>query len=176
MNITGIDFAILDFIQSNLRSGLGDIFFPAVSWIANSGVIWIGLTVVLLIIPKTRKLGLAAAIALAFEALCCNIIIKPLVARTRPFDINTTVKLLIAKPRDFSFPSGHTGASFAVASALFFKKSKLYIPTGILAILIAFSRLYLYVHYPSDVISGAILGIICGYLTCLPDIDLPFRL
>jgi undecaprenyl-diphosphatase len=167
MSIVNIDFAILDFIQAQLRNGFGDVFFPAVSFIANRGIVWILLALILIIIPKTRKLGLTVALSLALEALLCNVIIKPLVARTRPFDINTAIELLIAKPRDFSFPSGHTGASFAVASALFFKKSKLYIPTGILAILIAFSRLYLYVHYPSDVICGAILGILSGFIVCL---------
>ena len=103
------------------------------------------------------------AVSLLLEVLCCNVILKPLVARVRPFDVNTAVQLLIARPTDFSFPSGHTGASFAVVSALYFSKNRLWMPSLILAMLIAFSRLYLYVHYPSDVLAGALIGIMAGW-------------
>lgn len=137
---------------------------PIISMLGNVGAIWIVCAVVLLVIPKTRKVGVILAVSLAIEALCCNVILKPLVARIRPFDVNTAVQLLISPPTDFSFPSGHTGAAFAAASALFFSKNRLWIPSLVLAILIAFSRLYLYVHYPSDVLGGILLGILSGWL------------
>ena len=99
------------------------------------------------------------------DALLCNLILKPLVARIRPYDVNTAVQLLVSKPVDYSFPSGHTAASFASVVALFMAgERKLWKPALVLAVLIAFSRLYLYVHYPTDVLGGLILGLIAGYL------------
>ena len=82
---------------------------------------------------------------------------------TRPYDVNTTIQLLVPKLQDFSFPSGHTSASFTIVSALYFAKDSLWKPTLVLACLIAVSRLYLYVHYPTDVLGGIILGILSGY-------------
>lgn len=158
-----LDFTILDFIQSHLRTGLGDMVMPLVTHLGDGGAIWIALDMGLLLCPKTRKTGAALTAALALEVLCCNLILKPFVARIRPCDINTAVQLLVPRPDDFSFPSGHTGASFAAAAALYFRKSKLWVPALILAILIGFSRLYLYVHYPTDVLTGAVLGTLLGW-------------
>jgi undecaprenyl-diphosphatase len=90
-------------------------------------------------------------------------LLKPLIARIRPCDVNTTVTLLIARPSDYSFPSGHTASSFCSASALYFSRTRLWIPALVIASLIAFSRLYLYVHYPSDILAGAVIGILIGY-------------
>lgn len=90
---------------------------------------------------------------------------KELVARTRPFDVNTAVQLLVAKPRDYSFPSGHTAASFASVTALYLAgEKKMWKAALVLAVLIALSRLYLYVHYPTDIIGGVIFGSLSGYL------------
>lgn len=92
-------------------------------------------------------------------------IVKNFVARTRPYDVNTGIQLLVAKLRDYSFPSGHTAASFASVAALYFAgEKKLWKPALVLACLIAVSRLYLYVHYPTDVLGGVVIGIIAGYL------------
>ena len=154
---------ILDWIQFHLRTGAGDLLMPLITSLGNSGAIWLALTVLLLLRPKTRKLGLAVGISLALEVLCCNGILKPLVARVRPCDLNPSVRLLIPRPEDFSFPSGHTASSFAAASALYFGGSKGWLPAGALAALIAFSRLYLYVHFPSDVLAGALIGIMAGW-------------
>lgn len=137
---------------------------PLVTKLGNGGILWIISAAVLLLIPKTRKIGAAMLVALGLEVLCCNIILKPLVARIRPCDVNTAVQLLVSRPTDFSFPSGHTGASFAAVSVLYFGKTRLWIPAGVIAVLIAVSRLYLYVHYPSDVLVGALLGIMLGWL------------
>ena len=122
------------------------------------------LSVLLLLFPKTRKAGLASGIALLFMLVTGNMILKPLVARLRPFAVNTAVELLIPPPTDFSFPSGHTYASFASASAIFRNSRRIGIPALILASLIAFSRLYLYVHYPTDVLFGILLVILAGWI------------
>lgn len=160
----GIEIQILDWIQS-LRTPAGDIFMPVITSLGNAGIIWILLAALLLIIPKTRKTGAVLAIALVLDVVLCNGIIKNLAARMRPYDRNPVVELLIHKPIDYSFPSGHTAASFAAVSALYFAGEKhMWKPVLVLAVLIAFSRLYLYVHYPTDVIGGAMLGILCGYL------------
>lgn len=137
---------------------------PIITKLGNGGMIWIALAVVLLISRKYRKAGAAMLIALALDATVCNMILKPLIGRIRPCDVNTAVQLLIARPTDYSFPSGHTAASFTATSALYFGRQKFWKPALILAVLIAFSRLYLYVHYPTDILAGAMIGIIIGYI------------
>ncbi len=157
-----MEIEILDFIQT-LRTPFGDWFFPLVTKLGNAGIIWIILALILLIIPKTRKYGAIVAIALIADLILCNGILKNLVARTRPFDVNTAVELLIKKPTDYSFPSGHTAAAFAAVTGLFLtKQKKLWIPSLVLALILAFSRLYLYVHYPTDILGGMVVGIISG--------------
>lgn len=133
--------------------------------LGNAGIIWIVLAVVLLILPKTRKTGIIVAAALLMDLILCNLILKNLVARVRPYDVNTAIAILIKKPLDFSFPSGHTAASFAAMTALFLAKmKKAWIAALVLAVLIAFSRLYFYVHYPTDVLGGAVVGILSGII------------
>ncbi len=157
------EFAVLDFVRANLQTAWGDVLWPAISALGNAGVIWIVLALVLLCVKKTRKLGLCVAIALVLDVISCNLILKPLVDRARPFDLRQ-VELLIEAPHDASFPSGHTAASFAAASALLFGKCrKIGIPALILAGMIAFSRLYLYVHFPTDILAGMVLGTACGF-------------
>lgn len=160
----GIEIQILDWIQ-NLRSPVGDVLMSCITSLGNAGAAWILLAVVLLMLPKTRKTGAVLAAALVLDVILCNGILKNAVARMRPYDKNPVVELLIHKPGDYSFPSGHTAASFAAMSALYFGGEKyLWKPVLVLAVLIAFSRLYLYVHYPTDVLGGALLGMLCGYL------------
>lgn len=158
------EFTILDFIQNHLRSDIGDVLMPLITKLGNAGMIWIVLTVILLLIPKFRNIGFALAVSIVLDAICCNVILKPWVARIRPCDVNTAVHLLIARPTDYSFPSGHAAASFTAVSALYFSHSRLWIPSLVLALLIAFSRLYLYVHYPTDVLAGSMLGMMLGAL------------
>ena len=133
--------------------------------LGNAGIVWILLTIVLLLIPKTRKSGLILAAALIVDLILCNGILKPLIARIRPFDVNSAIQLIVAKPHDYSFPSGHTAASFTAVMALYLVgEKKLWKIALVFAVLIAFSRLYLYVHYPTDVLGGIITGAIAGYI------------
>lgn len=161
------ELSVLDFLQDHLRCTFLDTVFPLLTKLGDKGIVWILLTFVLLAIPKTRKAGLAVACALLLELLVCNLLVKPLVARPRPFSYRPELQLLIPALQDASFPSGHTGASFAAVSALFFRKNRLWIPALVLAFLIGVSRLYLYVHFPSDVLAGALLGSLLGFLGCL---------
>ena len=159
-----MEIQILNMIQ-NLRTPLGDTIVPLITRLGDAGIIWIILTLILLLIPKTRKTGVILTAALLVDLVLCNMLLKNLVARTRPFDVNTAVQLLIARPRDYSFPSGHTAASFASVTALYLAgEKKMWKAALVLAVLIALSRLYLYVHYPTDIIGGVIFGSLSGYL------------
>ncbi len=159
-----MEIAVLDFIQVNMRTEFLDFLMPLVSLLGNKGAVWLAMAVIMIIIPRCRKAGVAMLIALAAGFLICNLTLKPIVARVRPFDIAKMDELLIKAPRDFSFPSGHTTASFAAASALLFIKNRGWIFVMIFAALMAFSRMYLYVHFPTDILGGIIIGFICGYI------------
>ena len=159
------DLPILDWIQANLQSGFMDMFMPFITIFGDAGIFWMVWAGVLLIFRKTRKIGIGMFIAMILGLLVCNITLKPLVARIRPYDLQLeefgiTINLLSGAMHDFSFPSGHTIASFEAAVVLLKNSKKMGIPAMILAVLISFSRLYLYVHYPTDVIASIILGTI----------------
>lgn len=159
-----MEIEILNMIQK-IRTPLLDIFMSNITKLGNAGIVWILLTIVLLLIPKTRKSGLILVVALIVDLILCNGILKPLIARIRPFDVNNAIQLIVAKPHDYSFPSGHTAASFTAVMALYLAgEKKLWKIALILAVLIAFSRLYLYVHYPTDVLGGIVTGAIAGYI------------
>lgn len=157
-------FAVLDFIQENIRTAAGDVIMPFISMLGNFGIIWIVLGFFLLFIKKYRKAGFMVLIALLIEFLLCNVYLKNAVAAPRPFDINTSIELLIPKPHDHSFPSGHTGAAFAAVTAMFLEKVRGRYFVLVFACLMAFSRMYLYVHFPVDVIGGAAVGALSGLL------------
>ena len=159
-----IELSILDWIQT-LHTPFLDKIMVFITRLGDAGIIWIVLSIVLLLIPKTRKSGAVMVAALVVDVLLCNIVLKNLVARTRPYDVNTGVHLLVAKLHDYSFPSGHTAASFTSVTALYLAgENKLWKFALVLACLIAISRLYLYVHYPTDVLGGILFGVISGYL------------
>lgn len=160
-----MELKILDFIQT-LRNPILDKMMLLFTSLGNGGIIWLLLVVILVCIPKTRKTGVMVMLALALDVLLCSGLLKHLFARIRPCDVNTSIQLLIPRPTDYSFPSGHTSVSFSVVAALYLaKEKKLFIPSLLIAILISFSRMYLYVHYPTDILGGIVLGILCGYLS-----------
>lgn len=158
------ELGILNWIQIHCRCAALDVLMPAVSLICNHGEVWIVLAVILLLNKKTRKSGTVLAVALLLDYLVCNMTLKPLIGRIRPCDVNKTIELLIHRPGDYSFPSGHSASSFAAVGALKASDSRLWRPALALGLLICFSRLYLYVHWPSDVLGGIVLGTALGYL------------
>ena len=158
------EIKLLDMIQT-IRTPITDKIMCLITSLGNAGLIWIILALVLLAIPKTRKSGMIVMIALILDIILCNGLLKHIFARVRPCNVNTAIQLLIPRPSDYSLPSGHTAASFAAVAALYFAgEKKMWKIALILASLIAFSRLYLYVHYPTDILGGIIVGIVCGYL------------
>ena len=159
-----LEYAFLDAIQRGLQSSTLDFLMPAITALGNSGLIWIILGLVLLLRKPWRRMGMVLLVALLLEAVLCNVILKNLFAVPRPFE-GQEMTLLIPAPQDYSFPSGHTGAAFATVSALFFIGMRRWYLVLIPAVVIAFSRLYLYVHYPSDVVGGIVVGIISGWLS-----------
>lgn len=159
------ELSLLHAIREQLACGLLDVLMPGVTALSNGGALWIISAALLLLRPETRRSGAVMTLSLMLEALFCNRLLKPLVARPRPFSADPSVALLISRPGGCSFPSGHTGASFAAAAALYFEENRLWRPTAVLAGLIGFSRMYLFVHYPSDVLAGALLGILTGRLS-----------
>ena len=159
-----MELNILDWFQT-LHTPILDKIMTSITKLGDAGIFWIILTLLFLIIPKMRKTGIIMAAALIMDLLICNVAVKNLAARTRPYDVNTSVHLLVAKLHDYSFPSGHTAASFASVTALYLAgEKKLWKPALVLACLIAVSRLYLYVHYPTDVLGGMVFGILAGYV------------
>ena len=168
--ITNVDLAVLEAVQG-IKCAFLDFLVPLITKFGDGGIFWIALAVIFLIFKKTRKMGLAMAFALIFGLIVGNLTMKPLIARIRPYNLEgyETIRdaLLVAPLKDFSFPSGHTLASFEGATAIFAFNRKWGIPALVLASLVALSRLYLFVHYPTDVITGLVLGVtfgICGAL------------
>lgn len=157
-----MEIEILNLIQ-HLRTPFLDEVMRFVTSLGNFSIAWVMLALVLILIPKTRKIGLVVMAAVVLDSVLCNVILKNIFVRPRPCDVNTAINLLIPRPSGYSFPSGHTSASFAAVAALYFSgERKIWKAALALAILIAFSRMYLYVHYPTDVLGGIICGIICG--------------
>jgi len=159
----GFDLPILDWIARNLWCPFLDAVMPIITVLGNGGIFWIILAVVLLLFRKTRRVGVGMGIALLMGLVLCNLTLKPLCHRPRPYDyqLNTfdkLIPLLIERQHDFSFPSGHTIASFEAAGVVLLNNKKWGIAALVLACLIAFSRLYLYVHYPTDVLVSVVLG------------------
>ena len=163
------DLPILDWIQAHLQCGFLDFLMPVITLFGEDGIFWIAWAVLMLVLKKHRKTGLGMAFALILGLVVCNMTLKPLIGRIRPYDFQAqnfgiTIKLLVDGLHDASFPSGHTIASFEAATVLLLNNKKMGIPAMILACLIAFSRLYLYVHYPTDVLVAIVLGIAFGFL------------
>ena len=163
------DLPVLDWIAANLWCPVLDVAMPIITLLGDAGIFWIAVSVLFMITKKYRKTGIGMMLALMMGLLVCNIWLKPTVARMRPYDFQMEyflkeIPLLAGAMHDFSFPSGHTIASFEAAVVILLNNKKLGIAAMILACLIAFSRLYLYVHYPTDVICSVILGTAFAFL------------
>lgn len=158
--VTNIDFGILDFIQQHIKNPLFDFLMPFLSTIGEAGIVWIVICVVMLFFRKTRMWAVAGLVAMLVTWLSGEVIMKNLIGRVRPCNVNTAVDMIVSRPSSFSFPSGHTSSSFACATVIYKMSRKWGIAALILAALIGFSRLYNYVHFPTDVLAGMIWGIL----------------
>lgn len=162
--INRFDTYILLFIKKYFHNKYLDILMPIITCLGNVGIIWILLAVYLLLDKPYRMVGAIVLITLIVGTAFGEGIVKHLVRRSRPCYGENNTNLLISKPITYSFPSGHTLSSFAAAeilSSYFIQYKYIFF---ILAILIALSRLYLYVHYPTDVIAGIVFGLLCSKL------------
>ena len=176
---SNFDFSVFQWIQEHVWCAFLDAVMPVITVLGEGGWIWIVIAVLLLFMPKYRKAGVTMAFALILMLILNDGILKNIFARPRPFnfepfealyqsfatDANGKPELLVSLPSSFSFPSGHTSSSFVAAAAILInKKWKAGIPALILAVLIGFSRSYLMVHYPTDVLFGALMGIVYALL------------
>ena len=162
--LQALDGNILLFIQEHLRQPWMDGFWKAITHLGDGGFFWIAAAAALLLWKSTRKAGISASLALVIGALITNVALKNIVARIRPYEVVEGLMRIIERQHDFSFPSGHTCASFAAAFALYKTLPRRWgIACLVLAALISLSRLYVGVHYPSDVLGGAAVGIFAGW-------------
>lgn len=165
----GFDLPILDWIAANLWCPFLDAVMPIVTVLGDAGIFWMLIAAALLLFKKTRRVGLGMGFAMLMGLLLCNLTLKPLCQRPRPYDyqfdtFGKLIPLLIERQHDFSFPSGHTIASFEAAGVITLNNRKWGIAALVLACLIAFSRLYLYVHYPTDVLTSVVLGLALAFV------------
>ena len=165
--ITNIDLSIMMFVQEHLRSAIGNAVMVFITHLGDGGWLWIAIGVLLLLFKKTRVAGFSVLISLAINALFTNVTLKDLIARPRPFHVSDAIMPLIAHPSSFSFPSGHTSGSLTAAFALYkTMPRKVGVPAVILAALIGVSRIYVGVHYPTDVLGGLAVAIVSSIWGC----------
>lgn len=167
MNVFYFDweYDLLMFFQ-NFRSTPVDWIMKFFSFLGNKG--WLPILIALLLLifyKKDRRVGLSTTVGLLLAFIVCNLVLKNLFNRARPCDIWTEVETIVNRPHDSSFPSGHTNASFAVASAIILRNKKWGIFAIIVALLIAISRMYLFMHFPTDVLAGAANGFIWALIS-----------
>lgn len=155
-----IEFSILYAIQ-NIHNGFLDKFFLVLMDITGSyGHLWVVLALALLVFRKTRKIGFTILLSYGLVFVVGQYVLKDWIARIRPCNIDETIALLVSRPSSFSCPSTHSAWAFAAATSVFLWQKKYAIPVGIVALLVAFGRLYLFVHFPTDVLFGIALGIL----------------
>lgn len=160
-----VDAQLLLFIQEHIRNTVCDVFFRGITHLGDAGIFWILLTIALLCFRRTRRAGVYSACALMASLIVNNLILKNLVGRVRPYELVEGLQCIVGPARDASFPSGHTGASFASAVAIYRQlPRKMAVFFIVLASLIAFSRLYVGIHFPTDVLGGLVTGIGIGLL------------
>lgn len=156
------DIRVLEFIQNNIHNTNGDKIFSFITFLGDKGLIWIIISLFLLLNKKNRKVGLMTLLALILATIMGEGLIKNIIQRSRPFVHYPSLDLVLSTITGYSFPSGHTTSSFAAAGVLAMKIKKYQIFFWVLAFSIAFSRLYLLVHYPSDILVGIMLGLLCS--------------
>lgn len=166
--ITKIDFSILYYIQEHLRCAFLDFLMPLLGLMQEGGMVWIVISIILIYFKKTRYCGFAILLAMGIDTLITEFTLKNIICRVRPCNIDFSIKMLVSRPDSYGFPSNHSASAFAAATALLvtLKKKRWAILGYILATAIALSRLYVFVHFPSDVLVGAIVGSLIALLVC----------
>ena len=165
--IQNIDVNILYYIQDHLRTPFLNDIVPQFTSLGNAGLIWIVIVICLLLFKKTGKTAKCSVISMLLCLLTVNLLIKNIVARVRPYDAFELVRCIIPPARDYSFPSGHTAIAWAAMVPVCINLGwKAGLPAVIAATLMSLSRLYVCVHYPSDVIAGFIIGTACALISC----------
>ncbi|MDY2590989.1 MAG: phosphatase PAP2 family protein [Agathobacter sp.] len=151
-----------DFLYAlqNIHNPVLDKIMIVLSTIGDAGLLWIGVAILLICMKKYRKCGLQVAVAMLLTFIVGNLILKNMIHRDRPCWIDPSITLLVKLPSDFSFPSGHSMNGFTASVSILLCDKKLGIAAVILAAAIAFSRLYNFVHFPTDVIAGIVIGIV----------------
>lgn len=163
-----MELGVLHAIQSLHNPVLDKVMITVFNNLVGSlGQLWIIVGLVLLIIPKTRKCGAAVLLSYVVSFLIGNEWLKDLIARPRPCAVDNTVQLIVKKPGSFSCPSVHTYLAFSSAMAIFYHYKKPGIGVFIFAALVGFSRMYFFVHYPTDILFGAVLGIVTAFVVCM---------
>lgn len=160
-----MESTFLLWLQESVRTPwLNSVMLFITSW-GDNGFLAITTCLSLVLFKRTRHIGELSILSLSLNVLLTNVVLKNLFARVRPYEVIKELTLLTRIPHDYSFPSGHTSSAFAVAGILYtFCPKIIGIPALIIAALIGFSRLYIGIHYPSDVIIGALVGILCSYV------------
>ncbi|WP_017414050.1 phosphatase PAP2 family protein [Clostridium tunisiense] len=162
-----IDKSIVDFVHYGLQNSLFDFLMPKITALGEAGIIWIVISLILIATKKHRKTGITCLVALFLSLLFTDLSIKQIVQRPRPITAYPIENSLIKIPTSYSFPSGHTSSSFAAAWVLYRIMDKYKLCYLALAGIMAFSRMYLYVHYLSDVVGGIVVGIISATLAMI---------
>ncbi|MGI6736252.1 MAG: phosphatase PAP2 family protein [Anaerovoracaceae bacterium] len=160
----GFDWSILHWIQENMHNWLLDTVMPKITFLGDMGMIWIAAAILLICIKKYRRYGVLLLIGLAAGVVIGNLCLKNLIARPRPCWLDQSVHMLVSRPADYSFPSGHTLSAVIAATILTAADKHFGLAAIPLAALIAFSRLYLYVHFPSDILGAVLIGLLIGFV------------
>lgn len=161
--VNKLDSSVFEFFEG-ISCTILDWIFKIITFTGNGGMIWIILALALMVKKENRKISVAIILSLTAVAILNNLVLKEIFDRVRPFVADPSIELLIKIPSGSSFPSGHASSSFACAVALFMFHKKWGVTALVYAFLMAVSRVYLHVHYATDVLGGMIVGIICGIL------------
>ncbi|MCI1965700.1 MAG: phosphatase PAP2 family protein [Oscillospiraceae bacterium] len=156
-----MDVRIINYVQSHFHNRVTDLIFPLLSRIGNAGAVWLTAALLLGYNRQTRSFAFMLFFSLALSHLISQIL-KPIIGRPRPFVQSPGTRLLIHTPGGYSCPSGHSSSSFAAATVIWLFDNQFGIAALTLALLIAFSRVFLFVHYPSDTLFGSLLGVLCA--------------
>lgn len=169
-----MELSILHALQ-NIHAPWLDPIMIFVSFLGNGGLFWIALSVLLVCFKKTRRCGILMMAAMALCFVGGNLLLKNMIARPRPFMVDPTVILKVPMPGEYSFPSGHTMNGFSAAAVIFLHNKKAGAAALCFAALIAFSRMYLFVHFPTDILGGLLIGVGAAFVSVKWFVKLLFK-